>query len=148
MSDFVITFRPGVAASSVADRLVRRPHLSSRRILTTPFPWGTVIVQAPPDAGYLPMTSGSGEHYFCVGRPIVSGTRIPARPDGLLSVIAARWHTHGPASLWRELSGLFVVGRCDENGVTLLTDAMGVRPAYVATDEDGSIAALGSHVDS
>jgi asparagine synthetase B (glutamine-hydrolysing) len=148
VSDFVITFRSAVASSVVADRLAGRPHLSTRRIVTKTFTWGAVIVQAPPDAGYLPVTASTGELYFCIGRPIVSGTRIPARPDGLSSVIAAKWHDEGAANLWRELSGLFIVGRCDNTGVTLLTDPMGVRPVYVATDEGGAITALGSHVDS
>ena len=148
VSDFAITFDAQADTSSAAEMLLQRPHLSSRRIITKRFPWGTVLAQVPPTAGYVPFTTSSGEFYVCAGRPILRGMAAPQTDDGFLSAVAAEWSNAGVDALWQRLSGLFVIARCDDAGVTLLTDPMGVRPAYVATDHRGRLLSAGTHVDS
>ncbi len=148
MSDFAITFDTQADTSATAEMLSQRPHLSSRQIITKRFPWGSVVVQVAPTAGYAPFTTSSGEFYFCVGRPILRGMAAPRAEDGFLSAVASRWLDTAADALWHSLSGVFVVGRCDDHGLTLLTDPMGVRPAYVAADERGQLVAAGSHIDT
>jgi asparagine synthetase B (glutamine-hydrolysing) len=148
VSDFAITFDAHADTSAAAEMLSQRPHLSSRSMITRRFPWGAVVVQVPPTAGYVPFTASSGAFYFCVGRPILRGTAASPTHDGFLSAIASRWSETAVDALWQRLSGVFVFGRCDDHGLTLLTDPMGVRPAYVASDEGGRLLAAGSHVDS
>jgi hypothetical protein len=146
LSDFIVVFSQRNDPAPIGDLLTERPHLEKRHVVWQRFPWGIVLVQPAASEAYRPHLTSTGEFYFTIGRPIIGGSATSA-PAGFTRTIASDWKQN-PAALWKRLSGVFVLGRCDRASLTLLTDAMGVRPAYVARDPSGTVIAAGSHVPS
>ena len=55
MSDFIIQFGNLVPAEQIVRALSQRPWLQDRPIHVKAYPWGQLILQEPPGAGYAPL---------------------------------------------------------------------------------------------
>jgi hypothetical protein len=147
MSDFVIEIGHGARPDSIIQALRNRPSMHERPVRMFDFPWGRVVVQASANKGYEPFEDGRAV-YFCVGRPLLIGTTDqPGIAHSFLPQLAARWSPDALDQVSASLSGAFVLARCDLEGIAIITDQMGIRPVYMATNSSGRLQALGTVID-
>jgi len=125
-----------------------RPGMTGRRIETCCFPWGTAVVQAPPNKGCAPLYE-NGELWCCVGRPYFVGWSPDLdEPTAMMRAVRERWKQNNIKALAESLSGMYVIARCMDDSVEILTDQMGFRPVYSGEDHDQRLGAIGTHVEA
>jgi len=148
LSDFIIQLGSGIGAERVAQLLRDRPGMADAPVHTYCFPWGSVVLQEPRGRGYVPLHEDA-ELFCCVGRPrFVGVTHEDRGPDGFNRIFAERWRRGDRKALSDALTGMFVLARCHDSGVEVLTDQMGFRPVYVASNLTRELSAVGSHIDT
>ncbi|MEX0746102.1 MAG: asparagine synthase-related protein [Phycisphaeraceae bacterium] len=145
MPDFIAVFDPGDKAAERAERaLQERPGMGDLPVRRWHFPWGWVSVQRARCFGYEPYEE-AGQVYFTVGRPRVQGWRHEDEgPTGFTQHVAKLVHTEAVGPLYEQLTGMFVLVGCNDEGLTLFTDPMGLYAVYEASAPSGQRRVLGT----
>ncbi len=134
--------------SKSPDFLRARPTLGHTLFCQDTHEWGGWVAQH--HTGADAVARQSGRTLFYIGRPSIRRSKV----DTALSVVD--WiveHTPnglaaGAEKISESLSGMYAVFEITDQGITVLTDRMGFRPVYLATDSAGRLVGVGTHLES
>ena len=148
MGDILVLFGHQCSVEKGRSALVERPGMASHTIEEKTYPWGCVIAQESMGSGYR-SACHDGLRLFPVGRPIVRGHELDECPTAFGDWV----HQQGSlgqatSAISDQLSGMYVLFECSEEGVSILTDHMGFRPVYCARNTEGRVLGFGTHLES
>ncbi len=145
MSDFIVRFNSTESADQITQMLTQSQYLRDRVVNTVDYNWGRAYFLQPP--GDIVNIHHSGDETIgFIGRPRFTEDRPNALgSEAYFQRLKENW---GDAkNLSQQLTGMYSLLRCHNDGVEVITDLMGIQPVYQVYTPSGELAAIGTNVE-